>query len=54
MKATTILHKEVNKNPTLISVQQALEIATIEGGKALSWGKEIGTIEKRAFRHEKP
>ncbi|MDI6904062.1 MAG: amidohydrolase [Candidatus Bathyarchaeia archaeon] len=45
MKTTAILHKGVNKNPTLTPAQQVLEMATIEGAKALSWEKEIGSIE---------
>ena len=45
MKTTVILHKGVNKNPTLMPAQQVLEMATIEGAKALSWEKEIGSIE---------
>ena len=45
MKTTAILHKGVNKNPTLMPAQQVLEMATIEGAKALSWEKEIGSIE---------
>ena len=45
MKTTAILHKGVNKNPTLMPAQQVLEMATIEGAKALSWQNEIGSIE---------
>ena len=45
MKTTAILHKGVNKNPTLMPAQQVLEMATIEGAKALSWEKEIGSIK---------
>ena len=45
MKTTAILHKGVNRNPTLMPAQQVLEMATIEGAKALSWEKEIGSIE---------
>jgi 5-methylthioadenosine/S-adenosylhomocysteine deaminase len=45
MKTTAIIHKGVNKNPTLMPARQVLEMATIEGAKALSWEKEIGSIE---------
>jgi 5-methylthioadenosine/S-adenosylhomocysteine deaminase len=45
MKTTAILHKGVNKNPTLMPAQQVLEMATLEGAKALSWEQEIGSIE---------
>ena len=45
MKTTAILHKGVDKNPTLMPAQQVLEMATIEGAKALSWQNEIGSIE---------
>jgi len=45
MKTTAILHKGINKNPTLIPAEQVLEMATIEGARALSWESEIGSIE---------
>jgi len=45
MKTTAILHKGINKNPTLTPAEQVLEMATIEGAKALSWENEIGSIE---------
>jgi len=45
MKATALLHKGVNKNPTLTPAKQVLAMATIEGAKALSWENEIGSIE---------
>ncbi|HVO36865.1 MAG TPA: amidohydrolase [Candidatus Acidoferrum sp.] len=45
MKTTALLHKGINKNPTLMPAQQVLELATIEGAKALSWENEIGSIE---------
>ncbi|MEM0096315.1 MAG: amidohydrolase [Candidatus Bathyarchaeia archaeon] len=50
MKVAALLHKGVNKNPTLMSAVQVLRLATIEGAKALSWDSEIGSIEvgKRA------
>jgi len=45
MKTTAILHKGINKNPTIMPAEQVLEMATIEGAKALSWENEIGSIE---------
>ena len=45
MKITALLHKGINKNPTLTPAQQVLEMASIEGAKALSWENEIGSIE---------
>ncbi|MBS7647218.1 MAG: amidohydrolase [Candidatus Bathyarchaeia archaeon] len=45
MKIAALLHKGVNKNPTLMSAPQVLSLATIEGAKALSWDSEIGSIE---------
>jgi 5-methylthioadenosine/S-adenosylhomocysteine deaminase len=45
MKTAAILHKGTNKNPTLMPAETVLEMATIEGAKALSWEKEIGSIE---------
>ncbi len=45
MKVAALLHKGVNKNPTLMSAAQVLALATIEGAKALSWDSEIGSIE---------
>jgi 5-methylthioadenosine/S-adenosylhomocysteine deaminase len=45
MKTAAILHKGTNKNPTLMPAEQVLEMATVEGAKALSWENEIGSIE---------
>jgi len=45
MKMTALLHKGIDKSPTLIPTKQVLEMATIEGAKALSWENEIGSIE---------
>jgi 5-methylthioadenosine/S-adenosylhomocysteine deaminase len=45
MKTTVLLHKGVNRNPTLIPAKQVLAMATIEGARALSWENEIGSIE---------
>jgi len=45
MKTTALLHKGVNKNPTLLPAEQIIKMATLDGAKALSWEKEIGSIE---------
>ncbi|MEM2608941.1 MAG: amidohydrolase [Candidatus Bathyarchaeia archaeon] len=45
MKVAALLHKGVNKNPTVMPATQVLSLATIEGAKALSWDSEIGSIE---------
>jgi 5-methylthioadenosine/S-adenosylhomocysteine deaminase len=44
------LHKLNSKNPTVVSAQEALEMATIRGAKAIHLDKEIGSLEigKRA------
>lgn len=44
------LHKLNSKNPTVLSAQEALEMATIRGAKAIHLEKEIGSLEvgKRA------
>jgi len=45
MKIAALLHKGVNRNPTLVPAEQVLRMATIEGAKALLWDLEIGSIE---------
>jgi 5-methylthioadenosine/S-adenosylhomocysteine deaminase len=45
MKVTALLHKGINRNPTLLPAAQVLEMATAEGARALSWENEIGSIE---------
>ncbi|PMB74221.1 N-ethylammeline chlorohydrolase [Candidatus Bathyarchaeota archaeon] len=45
MKVAALLHKGVNRNPTLMSVQQVLKMATLDGARALCWDDEIGSIE---------
>ena len=45
MKIAALLHKGVNRNPTVLSAGQILKMATIKGAKALMWDKEIGSIE---------
>jgi 5-methylthioadenosine/S-adenosylhomocysteine deaminase len=50
MKTAALLHKGINRNPALMPAQQVLEMATVDGAKALSWQNEIGSLEvgKRA------
>jgi 5-methylthioadenosine/S-adenosylhomocysteine deaminase len=45
VKTTAILHKGINKDPTLLPAQQTLGMATIGGARALSWEQEIGSVE---------
>ncbi|MEM2105372.1 MAG: amidohydrolase [Candidatus Bathyarchaeia archaeon] len=45
MKVAALLHKGVNRNPTFMAAEKVLEMATIDGAKALSWENEIGSIE---------
>ncbi|MEM3702912.1 MAG: amidohydrolase [Candidatus Bathyarchaeia archaeon] len=45
MKTAALLHKGVNKDPTLMSAQQVLRMATLDGARALCWENEIGSIE---------
>jgi 5-methylthioadenosine/S-adenosylhomocysteine deaminase len=45
MKTTALLHKGIQKEPTLLPAEQVLRMATIEGAKALLWEKKIGSIE---------
>jgi 5-methylthioadenosine/S-adenosylhomocysteine deaminase len=46
MKTAALIHKGANRNPTLMPAETILEMATIQGAKALSWDNEIGSIEK--------
>lgn len=50
MKHTALLQKGVNRDPTALSAETVLRMATIDGAKALSWDRQIGSIEtgKRA------
>ncbi|MEM3153225.1 MAG: amidohydrolase [Candidatus Bathyarchaeia archaeon] len=45
MKVAAILHKGVSGNPTVMSAQQVLKMATLDGARALCWENEIGSIE---------
>ena len=50
MDTAAKLHKLVTMNPTVVTAEQALEMATIGGARALHMEKEIGSLEagKRA------
>jgi len=41
-----LLHKVISKDPKVVSAQEAFEMATIRGARALHLEKEIGSIEK--------
>jgi 5-methylthioadenosine/S-adenosylhomocysteine deaminase len=45
MKTAALLHKGVCKDPTLLPAEKVLQMATIEGAKALLWDQQIGSIE---------
>jgi 5-methylthioadenosine/S-adenosylhomocysteine deaminase len=50
MKVCALLHKAHRWDPTILNAQKVLDLATIEGARALGVEKEIGSIEvgKRA------
>jgi cytosine/adenosine deaminase-related metal-dependent hydrolase len=45
MKLAAIIHKAASYDPTIVSAEQVLEIATINGARALSLEAEIGSLE---------
>lgn len=45
MKLAGIIHKAISYDPTIISAEQVLEMATINGAKALGLEKDIGSLE---------
>jgi 5-methylthioadenosine/S-adenosylhomocysteine deaminase len=45
MKTTALVHKVAKLSPTAIRCEQVMEMATINGAKALGLEKEIGSIE---------
>jgi 5-methylthioadenosine/S-adenosylhomocysteine deaminase len=44
MKVAALLQKGITRNPTALSAEQALRMATINGAEALAWDKEIGSL----------
>jgi len=50
LKSTALLHKVVHRDPTVITAEKVLEMATIDGARALGLEQEIGSLEvgKRA------
>lgn len=45
MKLAAIIHKAVSYDPTIITAEQVLEMATINGAKALGLQDQIGSLE---------
>jgi 5-methylthioadenosine/S-adenosylhomocysteine deaminase len=46
MDTAAKLHKLISNDPKVMTAEQAFELATISGARALHMGKEIGSIEK--------
>lgn len=46
MNLAALIHKGENRNPTLISAEQAISMATANGANAVGFGGEIGCIKK--------
>lgn len=45
MKFAALLHKGRRLDPTIINSQTVLDMATVNGAKALGWDQEIGSLE---------
>ena len=45
MKLAAVIHKGRLLDPTVLPAEQALEMATLNGARATTWGKELGSIE---------
>jgi len=46
MKMAALIHKGRLLSPTAVTAEQAIEMGTINGARALSWDKRIGSIER--------
>lgn len=46
MKQAALIHKGRLLSPTAVTAEQAIEMATINGARALLWDNKIGSIEK--------
>jgi cytosine/adenosine deaminase-related metal-dependent hydrolase len=45
MKLAAIIHKAASYDPTIVSAEQVLEMATVNGARALGLESEIGSLE---------
>lgn len=45
MRTCSLLHKVNKMEPTVLPAYQALEMATVNGARALGWDNEIGTLK---------
>jgi 5-methylthioadenosine/S-adenosylhomocysteine deaminase len=45
LKFTALLHKVMRRDPTVITAEKVLEMATIDGARALNLDAEVGSIE---------
>ena len=45
MKVCSLVHKIRESDPTVVSANEVLTMATMGGAKALRWDREIGSIE---------
>ncbi|RLE56155.1 MAG: hypothetical protein DRJ30_02710 [Candidatus Methanomethylicota archaeon] len=45
MKAAALIQKGLTMNPTVISADEALKMATVKGAEALNWSSQIGRLE---------
>ena len=45
MKLAALIHKAVSLDPTVMPAETVLEMATINGARALRWENEIGSLE---------